>query len=134
MSDYESLLKRSFEAGDRHDLIRAIGYYLDEKKPLPEWVETELAIAAFDFEIRLIKSWDDIFGKPFPGKSRKGLRKQMSSYLVWKRVREHKSPIPEVFVVVAEELKREGHSVGKASTVRDLYYFIERRWFGPVKD
>jgi hypothetical protein len=127
-SKSESLLadlEHQFDNGDRHALIRAIGACVLESKSLPDWIQWELTQAYFRFEMGKLDSWDDVFGKPFPGKSRQRTLKETRAFEVWRRVNEHENPIPGAFEDVAAELSNEGRGVGGASTVRDLYYFMQ---------
>jgi hypothetical protein len=127
MTDEEILedWRCDYENGDRRALIRAIGLCCGSReKPLPDWVLHYLFMAHFRFEIGQLKSWEDVFGKPFP-KTRQRTIKETLGYTVWQRVRDHAEPIPAAFEYVADELKAEGYKIGGASTVRDLYYYME---------
>ena len=129
--------RRLFEGGDKHALIEAIWACLWpdalEEVPsalLPEWVKAALKHAYLTFLNAELESWDEIFGKPFPGKTRKGFLKLTRTMEIWERVEKLKKQGRAVdgsfFDEVAAELEQEGRGIGGGSTVRDLYYSIAK--------
>jgi hypothetical protein len=143
MSDNGAQLKlleeyrRSFESGHKHALIDAIWACLVsdalEEVPsalLPDWVKDALMEAYQKFLSAKLGSWEEVFGKPFPGKTRKGFLTRIRTMEIWERVEKFKEQGRAVdgllFDDVADELEREGRGIGRGSTVRDLYYSIAK--------
>jgi hypothetical protein len=129
--------RRLFGGGNKHALIEALWACLLqdslEEAPsvfLPEWVKAALMHAYLTFLNAELRSWDEIFGKPFPGKTRKRLLKLRRTMEIWERVEKLKKQGRAVdgilFHDVAAELEQEGRGIGSGSTVRDLYYSIAK--------
>jgi hypothetical protein len=130
--------RRQFESGEnKHALLEAISVCLvdDALKEvpnplLPEWVKDALMHAHQRFSSAELESWDEIFGAPFPGKTRKGFLKLTRTMEIWTRVEKLKKQGRAVggllFDDVAAELEQEGRGIGGGSTVRDLYYSIAK--------
>lgn len=58
--------RESFESGNKWSLMQAIMVSAQERRALPEWA-SKAYIAAFETcRTGAAKSWDDVFGKPYP--------------------------------------------------------------------
>jgi hypothetical protein len=122
--------RRRYEKGEKHTLLRTILHCRVLEMPLPEWVDRQLDIAAHLFQTGQLKSWDEIFGKPFPGKSRAGLLTRSRAFEICREAdrlkRQHNfTESRGLFEQVAENLKIGYNSkngwTGWA-TVRDIYF------------
>jgi hypothetical protein len=114
--------EREYEAGNLGALILAIGYCLNNSRAFPDWVRWQLMRAHRRYQLGNIESWEEVFGKPFAGKTRRHRIKVLKlGHTVWSRVQNHPKPIPASFEYVADELTAEGYKIS-ASSVRDLYY------------
>jgi hypothetical protein len=113
-----------FEEGDKRALFEAINW---DQKGLPDWVKKALGNAYWRFKDGDLKSWEEVFGKPFPGKSRKRARQRARALEVWTEVRlriNQGQPIDEhLFEQVGKKLGLGGHS-----TVSALYYWFDRTY------
>ena len=71
-----------------------------------------------------LKSWEDVFGKPFPGKRRKGAATWRKDLEVWVRVKERHADGAKLDDLLFEEV---GKELGlSATTVKNLYYERKR--------
>jgi hypothetical protein len=60
-----------FENGDKRALLGVIAQCARKELPLPAWAATAFCEAYFRSRDGKLKSWNEVFGKPWPGKSRK---------------------------------------------------------------
>jgi hypothetical protein len=122
--------KRRYEEGHKHAILETVFYCDAREIPLPKWVDETLRKAEDLFRTGQLQSWDEIFGKPFPGKRRAGLltrsRNMEIFFEVYRLKKQHKMAEDRgLFEAVAENLK-----IGKKNedgwtgwaTVRDIYY------------
>jgi hypothetical protein len=127
--------RRSYEKGEKQFLLKTIIYCHCAKIPFPKWVKQQLYLAAELFETGQLKSWDQIFGKPFPGKRRKGLLVRSRAFEICREAkrlkRQHNFKDDRgLFEQIAKNLK-----IGRKTkdgwtgwaTVRDIY-FKEKAW------
>jgi hypothetical protein len=128
---YSEENRKSYEAGDKTALLRALVHCALFRRAMPEWASQAFVLiyrAALAGEIR---SWDDVFGRPWrQEKSRaqqRGVRTQSWKWEVWKLVQElhegeGKPPIDDVlFERVGRRL-----GIGGKSTIKALYGQVER--------
>ena len=118
-------LREPVEAGDGLAIMMGVEQCARYGLAMPDWLASafiERALLVLKPPYR--KSWDDAFGKPWPGMQLKHLREWMGMRLpvhlaVQRLQRENPElAIDEIFQRVAKDLK----GVGGASSVRDLYY------------
>jgi hypothetical protein len=116
-------LRKDFEEGDKRALFEAICW---AGASLPDWVRKGLREAHERFECGDINSWEDIFGKPFPGKSRKTAQNRALGINIWVEVRrriDQGQPIDEhLFEQVGKSFDM------KHSTVSKLYYWFDKAY------
>ena len=62
----------SFQRGNNRALMDMIVTCAQLHMPLPAWAATGIVEADHRFRTGRLNSWEDVFGKPFPGKRRKG--------------------------------------------------------------
>jgi hypothetical protein len=124
--------RRRFDKGEKHALFETIFYCNAREIPLPKWVDDPLRNAEALFQTGQLKSWDEIFGKPFPGKRRAGLltrARRAEIFLEAYRLKKQNNlgEGRELFELVAKNL-RIGHNDGWTgwATVRDIYYEYKR--------
>ena len=119
-----------YENGLKQFLLKTIIYFHFAKTPFPKWVKQQLYLAAELFETGQLKSWDQIFGKPFPGKRRKGLLTRSRAFEICREAERLKTQhnFKEdrgLFEQIAKNLK-----IGRKTkngwtgwaTVRDIYF------------
>lgn len=114
-----------FERGDKRALLKLVARCGERELPLPQWATAVVGDASYRSEKGQLKSWDEVFGKPYPGKSRKGTATESRAVEVWIEVRRLSGeghPIDEaLFERVGKKLK-----VGRRSTVSRLYWRADR--------
>jgi hypothetical protein len=124
--------------GDKRALMDMIVYCAELHEPLPPWVAQTVLDAHAQGRSGRLKSWDDVFGKPYRGKSQRGAHTDSRKFEVWLEVRrlrrqEKRSIGPALFEEVAKILKigrkrtrkgEIGHTGG--STVSRLYYQMDK--------
>ena len=90
-------------------------------RPLPSWVAKEICLAHSRSRDGELRSWNDVFGKPFPGKRRKGILTRRKAIYVWQNVRElHEKEGRSLDNSLFEDVgKKFGFS---ATTAKNLYY------------
>jgi len=127
--------KRNYEKGEKQFLLKTIIYCHGNKVPFPDWVKQQLYLATELFETGQLKSWDQIFGKPFPGKRRAGLFTRSRAFEICREANRLKKQHNfkedrALFEQIAKNLK-----IGRKTkdgwtgwaTVRDIY-FKEKAW------
>jgi hypothetical protein len=120
-------LKRQFEAGSGFALLAAIRVCARANMVMPDWV-ADGYVERYDKILNChAASWDEVFGKPYPGKHVSELRKRrVLRPAVWLRIREIRKWEPET--AIDERLfERVGgeFSIGK-TRCGELYYEFER--------
>jgi hypothetical protein len=113
----------AYEDGDKRVLIETMWWCMSLGFPLFNWAQQAFIDAYHRSWKGELKSWDQVFGKPFRGKTAKGAAAAARAGEVYYQVSRRMaggSKIPAVFADVGEAL---GLS---ASTVRDAYYDVER--------
>jgi hypothetical protein len=126
--------KRRHGEGDKHALFQTIFYCNVREIPLPKWVDEKLREAEDLYQTGQLQSWDEIFGKPFPGKRRAGLLTRSRRFEIFLEAHRLKSQheMAEdrgLFEQVAENLQ-----IGKETdagwtgwaTVRDIYFELKK--------
>jgi hypothetical protein len=114
-----------FRRGSKHALFHALFVCIVYCRPLPAWVSKELWLAYCRLRDGQLRSWEDVFGKPFLGKRRKGILTRRKA--------------PFVYAEVCELHEKEGRAlddflfedVGKTfrigtTTAKNLYYEYKR--------
>jgi hypothetical protein len=118
-------LQRVYEGGDHRALVEALAVCACNQLPLPEWAVKAIRVAYRQFETGKLESWDDVFGRPYPGKSRKGTVTKSRSGEVWREVRrlmQQEQPPTDEYL-----FERAGKKLGmRRSTVSKLYYYHDR--------
>ena len=69
--DAKSTIERRFEEGDKRSLFEMFFWCTALRLPVPDWAARAINKAYWQFDSGGLKSWEAVFGKPFPGKSRK---------------------------------------------------------------
>jgi hypothetical protein len=113
-----------FRRGEKHSLISALRWCIVSRRALPSWVSKELWHACELFYEGQLQSWEDVFGKPFPGKRRKGASTRRKDLEVWVRVVERRAEGANVDDLLFEEVGKE-FGFG-ATTAKNLYYRRQR--------
>ena len=114
--------------GDKRALMDIIIVCAEENVALPKWASEAIVLADDRYVTGQLNSWDDVFGKSFPGKRRAGLLTRARKREVWRtvvRLKHEGCPSADLFETAAKDL-----AMG-ASTVRDLYYSMEKDWRFP---
>jgi hypothetical protein len=114
-----------FRRGEKHSLIRALCWCVMSRRALPSWVSKELWHSFELFYEGHLMSWEDVFGKPFPGKRRKGASTRRKSLEVWIRVIERREEGAKLDDALFEEIGKE-FGFG-ATTAKNLYYEARNR-------
>jgi hypothetical protein len=109
-----------FRRGEKHSLISALRWCVISHRALPSWVGKELWHAFELFYEGQLKSWEDVLGKPFLGKRRKGASTRRKDLEVLIRVVERHADGANLDDLLFEEVGKEfGFS---ATTAKNLYY------------
>lgn len=124
LPDTFEVLRAKFEAGNERALMLAIRNCAEYGVPLPEWVSAAYIKAYDAVSGAVVKSWDDVFGVPYPkGTQLAALRKRRRlrfavRVAVAEILREHpQTPIDEALFERVGEM----FSIGK-TLASDLYY------------
>jgi hypothetical protein len=121
LKQYES----RFRDGEQYAVFAALTFCVMWCRPLPSWLSKELWLAYRLYSAGKLRSWDDVFGKSFPGKRRKGISTQQKALSVWAMVR-------QLHEVAGVNLDEAFEQVGEtcrfsAATAKNLYYKVQRR-------
>lgn len=127
----EFRLRTQYEGGEKQALWEMLSFCVAYGWTLPEWVAVALTDADSRFESGRLKSWKEVFGKPFRKKTQKGSFTSALASPVWEEVnRLHRQrsdqwprgrPIDEsLFEDVGKKF-----DIGK-TTVSNLYYEFNR--------
>jgi hypothetical protein len=120
MKHYES----RFRGGQKYALFAALTACIMWCRPLPSWASRELWEAYRRFCEGKLESWNEVFGKPFPGKRRTGKSTQQKGLRVWARVRQlHESEGRHLDESLFEDVGKE--FAVSASTASKLYYAVK---------
>jgi hypothetical protein len=120
LKQYES----RFTGGEKYAVFAALTYCVMWCRPLPSWLSNELWLAYRLHCNGQLRSWDDVFGKPFTGKRRKGISTKQKAVAVWAKVR-------QLYETKGYNLDEElFEKVGKlfkigTTTARNLYYDVQ---------
>jgi hypothetical protein len=116
-------LKKQFEAGSEFALLAAIRVCARANMVMPDWV-ADAYVVRYDKILNChAASWDEVFGKPYPGKHISGLRERRAlRFAVYGRIREILNRAPETNIDEAlfENVGLE-FSIGK-TLCNELYY------------
>jgi hypothetical protein len=77
-----------FRGGEKYAAFAALTACVMWCRPLPSWVGREIWLAHDLYRKGQLRSWDDVFGKPFPGRRRKGISTKAKDLAVWARARQ----------------------------------------------
>jgi hypothetical protein len=119
----ERRYRTSYKDGDKRALMDIILLCAEENIALPKWASKAIMLADDLYVSGQLNSWDDVFGKSFPGKRRAGLLTRLRKREAWRavvRLKHEGCPSADLFETAARDL-----GMG-ASTVRDLYYSVEK--------
>lgn len=122
-----AVLGSQFSDGDQYALMLAIRKCAQCGLPMPEWVRSGYILAFDTVHTHRAKSWDEVFGEPFPkGKQLHAARRDLSlRWEILERVRELRSsmPIDDRKAIDEEMFSLIGKELGASKTkVSDLYY------------
>jgi hypothetical protein len=125
--DYSALQRKECEAGNITALLPMILICVEHQKPLPDWAGT-----AFENAYHLVvtggaRSWDDVFGKPYPkGKHVHSSSGKLSrAFEVHTRVQDiHKKKGLPIDVGLFDRVGRDT-GFGGSTVVGQLYYKAE---------
>jgi hypothetical protein len=121
-AEYE--LRARYEKGEKQALWEMLLYCIAYRWALPEWAAGALTEADSRFESGQLKTWEEIFGKPYRGKTRKGSHTKAQASPVWEEVnRLHREGRPidgNLFEEVGQKF-----GIGKTRT-SDLYYEFDQ--------
>jgi hypothetical protein len=119
--DAKSNIQRCFEKGDKRALFEMLYWCSAMGLPVPDWAAMAINKAYWQFDRGALKSWEEVFGKPFPGKSRKKAVTDSHAMAVQIEVRrligQGHALDEALFEKAAKKLR-----IGKRSTVSKLYY------------
>ena len=110
--------EQKFKAGDKSQLILAMKYCLEFRRPIPEWARDAFLEAYYI----LPKSWDDVFGPPIPKGANLAVARRRSKigcqlYLEVKRSNAEGTPIDDgLFETVGKQFNVSG------ATAKRMYY------------
>jgi hypothetical protein len=125
--DYSALQRKEYEAGNQTALLPMILICVQDQKPLPDWAGT-----AFENAYHLVvtggaRSWDDVFGKPYPkGKHVHSSSGKLSrAFAIHALVRDiHKKEGVPIDVGLFDRVGR-GTGFGGSTVIGKLYYKAE---------
>jgi hypothetical protein len=123
----ESELRAQYEKGEKRALWEMLSHCFAYRWPLPEWATEALTEANSLFESGRLKSWEQVFGKPFRGKTQNGSFTSAQAWRVWKEVNRRLQQEEEqrlddgLFEDVAKDL-----CIGGKTTIKNLYYEYSR--------
>lgn len=121
----EKECRTRYKNGDKRALMDIILICAEQNIALPKWASKAIVLADDLYNNGQLKSWDDVFGKSFPGKRRAGLQTRLLQRHVWRAVlkrRQEGCPSADLFAKVANDLPVK---LGEY-TVRNLFYAQER--------
>jgi hypothetical protein len=84
LNEYET----RFRGGEKYAVFAALIFCVMWCRPSPSWAAKEFWLAYALYGNGQLGSWDDVFGKPFPGKRRKGIATRAKDLPIWTRVRQ----------------------------------------------
>jgi hypothetical protein len=84
LKEYET----RFRAGEKYAAFAALTASVMWCRPLPSWAGKEIWLAYNLYCKGQLRSWDDVFGRPFPGKRRKGITTRAKDLVIWSRARQ----------------------------------------------
>jgi hypothetical protein len=120
--------KEQFDKGNKWALMQAIYVCAVEKIPLPIWAAQAYEIAFKAAEKGNAKSWDDVFGKPYPSGTHlhKIVKRHAILWPLYQRAKEIVQGPPKRAVdeSLFEDVAREFH-IGK--TLASEYYYEAKR-------
>jgi hypothetical protein len=116
---------------NKRELLDMIVICAQLHRPLPPWVAQTVIDAHYRWRTGRLKSWEDVFGKPFRRKTQKGTFTKSRGLEVWlevHRLRQNGFPVGQGLFEEAAKNLRIGQKTGESgwSTVRTLYYEQER--------
>lgn len=132
--DKLAVLHEQFEAGDRLALLEALHVCAGHELTIPEWAATGYMAAYREVIHHRAKNWDEVFGRPYPGKHLASLRRRRKlSPVVWTRIRElRQGANPPVIDEALFERVGAEFEIGK-TVCSELYYEHDAVWGLPRK-
>ena len=121
--------EKRFATGDRGSLLVAIWYCAKKRQPLPEWA-SKVFITAYESGVGgEVKSWDDVFGKPYPkGSNLNAIKKRLEKRgALTNRIRQMKNKDPSIAIDVAL-FEKVGSEFGVGKTLANEYYYEVKHW------
>jgi hypothetical protein len=111
--------------GDKGALLDVLYYYIFRGLRIPIWVTVKFHEAYAEVHDGRASSWDDVFGKPWPGKHLDDLRRRKELAMpIWKRVEELRDK-QSVDDGLFEKVAAEFDGMGKRQ-VKELYYAVKK--------
>jgi hypothetical protein len=115
-----------YEAGDKSELLYCLSHCLGYGRPVPDWLRKAFRDAEHLVRSCQVKSWDDVFGRPFKGGDAR-LARQRHIYLATQKVFEAicdrhaagEALDDKLFASVARE-----YGVGGSTAAKEIYYEI----------
>jgi hypothetical protein len=120
-------LREQFEAGDRTALLEAVHRCAWHELTIPEWATVAFMAAYREVAHARAASWDDVFGKPWPGKHLARLRRRRELiFPVRARIQElrQRSDPPPLDEKLFESV---GKEFGIGKTVCQEFYYGPRK-------
>lgn len=121
--------EKRFATGDLGSLLIAIWCCAKDKQPLPEWASKAFITAYESGVAGEAKSWDDVFGKPYPkGSNLNAIKKRMEKRgALANRIRQLKIDDPSI--AIDETLfERVGAEFGVGKTLASEFYYEVKNW------
>jgi hypothetical protein len=124
--DFSALQRKEYEAGDQTALLPMILICVQDQRPLPDWAGTAFENAYYRALAGEARSWDDVFGKPYPkGKHVHSSSGKLSrAFVVHARVRDYKKKGVPIDVKLFDRVGRDT-GFGGSTVVGKLYYKAE---------
>jgi hypothetical protein len=126
LEEESELHRLAYEAGDNAALLLMIRHCFMLHWPVPDWAANAFVDACSYVEMGGARSWDEVFGKPHPGKHKRSVALKNLKYGIHRRVCNlHKGGMPideALFDRVGQEMKP---PVSK-TVISDSYYRVER--------
>lgn len=128
-----SSLKDGALSGDGFDVLSAISWCATHQLVMPEWLSQEYLNRYREVLNCRLGSWDDAFGKPYPGKHLNSLKKKRNlRFAVVNRVNEIKREEPRT-PTDKSLFSRVGKELNLGATHTEELYYSGRNYFGVNK-
>ena len=130
------LLRQRYEAGDSFSLMQAVFKCAQRSLVMPAWVAQPFIDGYYAVVNCRAKSWDDVFGSPYPKGAQLAARRKrrLALVAVWNAATAILMKEPDVAIDVGffERIGRDAHPPVGKTLAAELYYAAERM-FGPPR-